>query len=705
MSAVRERGGRRTPLRRSLALAIAVSAALPFAAWSSAPVSAAVADETATVEVLAAPASSGTAREGQALSVRVTLSNTGTRATGPLSIELRVDGARRAPAEELSRWFAQPADSASPVLDERLRAAQASVDSLEPGASAVLDLTLAASSPLWGGPFGARLAEVAVSEGGTWLAVDRTAIVRVPDGTVAPSAATTFVQPISTPGESAGLLSAATLETATSESGTLTRALAAAAGRPVLLAIDPRVVASIRALGGDAPVSALDFLARLEAAPNESFLLPWADADPIVGFAAVESPLPRPEGTGTIADDVVLDDAGETPAPSDEPADQPEQGTVVTQSITELLDVSTTLDAVIWPSAAGFSASTLAAAAEDGARMVITPSSVLDGDDAVQRLDGTVLLRADDALADAAQAAVRAQSQQRFDRAIARVSALLASSAATEPGTPAIIALDRSIPRGGDRLLDTLAQTISLPWSSAGAVAEAITRTGSPAVVIDAPLGDMRQAAVAAAFEAEAADRQFAQIALTPAVITDARRLELLAALSLGWGDDSAEALRGFVADSQSLRASVQVVESSAILLLTDRATLPVTVQNDLDVAVRVFVRVEPDTAQLRVLDSAVEAIVEPQSQARTLVPVESLTNGDVDITVTVRDAQNRELSEPTRVSLSLQAGWETAGVIVVAIAVALLFVVGIARDLRKRGRRTAERNDAAEPSPTEEAS
>ena len=705
MSAVRERGGRRTPLRRSLALAIAVSAAFPFAAWSSAPVSAAVADEAATVEVLAAPSSSGTVREGQALSVRVTLSNTGASTTGPLSIELRLDGARSAPAEELSRWFEQPADSASPVLDERLRAAQSSVDSLEPGASAVLDLTVAASSPLWGGPFGARLAEIAVSEGGTWLTVDRTAIVRVPDGTIPPSAATTFVQPISTPGESAGLLSAATLESATSESGTLTRALAAAAGRPVLLAIDPRVVASIRALGGDAPVSALDFLARLEAAPNESFLLPWADADPIVGFAAAESPLPRPEGTGTIADDVVLDDAGETPAPSDEPEDQPEQGTVVTQSITELLDVSTTLDAVIWPSAAGISASTLAAAAEDGARMVITPSSVLDGDDAVQRLDGTVLLRADDALADAAQAAVRAQSQQRFDRAIARVSALLASLAATEPGTPAIIALDRSIPRGGDRLLDTLAQTISLPWSSAGAVAEAITRTGSPAVVIDAPLGDMRQAAVSAAFEAEAADRQFAQIALTPAVITDARRLELLAALSLGWGDDSAEALRGFVADSQSLRASVQVVESSAILLLTDRATLPVTVQNDLDVAVRVFVRVEPDTAQLRVLDSAVEAIVEPQSQARTLVPVESLTNGDVDITVTVRDAQNRELSEPTRVSLSLQAGWETAGVIVVAIAVALLFVVGIARDLRKRGRRTAERDDPAEPSPTEEAS
>ena len=174
-------------------------------------------------------------------------------------------------------------------------------------------------------------------------------------------------------------------------------------------------------------------------------------------------------------------------------------------------------------------------------------------------------------------------------------------------------------------------------------------------------------------------------------LITDERRLELLAALSLGWGENSVEALRGFVAQSQALRASVQVLESVPILLLSDRSTLPVTVQNDLDVAVRVFVRVEPDTAQLRVLDPDVESTVEPRSQARTLVPVESLTNGEVDITVTVRDAQSRVLSAPTRVSLNLQAGWETAGTIIVAVAIALLFVVGIVRDLRKRGRRVTE--------------
>ena len=131
----------------------------------------------------------------------------------------------------------------------------------------------------------------------------------------------------------------------------------------------------------------------------------------------------------------------------------------------------------------------------------------------------------------------------------------------------------------------------------------------------------------------------------------------------------------------------MQVVESSAITLLADRASLPVTVQNDLGVAVRVFVRVEPDTAQLRVVDPRVETLVEPLSQTRALVPVESLTNGQVDITVTVQDAESRPIGTPTRVSLNLQAGWETAGTIAVAVALVLLLTVGITRDIRKRRR------------------
>jgi hypothetical protein len=663
--------------------------ALPSAP-SAASVTRTVTSGAAAIEVLAAPGAGGTVREGQPLTVRVTLSNTGSEATGPLSIELRLDGARVASASELSEWFDDDSESTAARLDDRLVAAEASLGALDAGSSAVLDLTVPALSPSWEGAFGARLAEVVIAEGDQWLAGDRTAVVRVPAGATPGVATTTFVQPISAAGDPAGLLSASTLETLTGESGALTRALTASAGRPVLLAIDPRVIASITALGESAPASAVDFLNRLRAAPNESFLLPWADADPLATLAATGVGLPLVEGTGMLVGEVATDPGIATPAPSD----SPDEVEPMTRPVSELLDITPTLAAVSWPAAEGFSTAAVDALAADGTRVIVTPSAVLDGDEAVQRQGDVTLLRADDALSNAAQAAVRAPSQQRFERAMARVAALLATSAATDPGGPAFIALDRERPGGSDRMLDTLAQTIALPWATAGTVSGALARPAAEAVIVDTPLDDTRRAAVVAALDAETADRQFAQIALTPAVITDARRLELLAALSLGWGESSVEALRGFVAESQALRASVQVVESSAILLLTDRATLPVTVQNNLDVAVQVFVRVDPDTAQLRVLDTAVETIVEPQSQARTLVPVESLTNGEVDITVTVRDAQSRVLSDPTRVSLNLQAGWETAGTIIVAIAVALLFIVGIVRDLRKRGRRASERVD-----------
>ncbi len=649
--------------------------------------------DTPALELQAAPSASGAVIDGQALSVRVTLSNKGARATGPLRVELRLDGARVVAADELSTWFAVETEQNSPLLDDRVIATRASVGALGPGDSAVLDLTVPATSPLWGVSFVARLVEVAVADGQNWRAFDRTAVVWAPGDTTPPVAATTFVQPLTTPGEPAGLLSAETLAAVTAESGALTRTLAASAGRAVLLAIDPRVIASITALGDETPASALDFLDRLRSVPNESFLLPWADADPMASIAANGVTLPQPEGTGRLVTEAVGGDPVATPSPSNDSSEGPDdvEAVAATQSIADLLDLLPTIDAVIWPERSGFSADAVDAVTAEGTRVIVTPSSALESSAAVQRHGDTVLLRVDEALAEAAQAAASAASQQQFDRAIARVSALIAAAAAQNPGSPALITLDREAPRSNDRLLDTLAQTIALPWSTAATTSAAIARPASDAVVRDLALDEAREAAVTAALEAESADRQFADIALPPALITDVRRLELLGALSLGWGDSSVEALRGFVSESEALRASVQVVESSAILLLTDRATLPVTVQNDLDVAVRVFVRVDPDTAQLRVLDPAVEAVVEPQSQARALVPVESLTNGDVDITVTVRDAQGRVLSDPTRVSLSLQAGWETAGTIIVAAAVAVLFIVGIVRDLRKRRRRSAD--------------
>lgn len=633
------------------------------------------------IDLIAAPASSGIVRPGEPASVRVTITNTGTVATGDVLVSLEVDGSTGANAAQLSEWFSGATVSSNPRV-----VASAQVSSLEPDASAVLDVIVPAAESVFAGSFGARLATVTAivadaPADAAPIARDRTAMVWVPDATTAPVAATTFVAAIATPGERAAFLSAEVLAQYTAPGGSLTRTLDAVAGRPVLLAIDPRVIASIRVLGANAPADALVFLDRLLAAPNESFLLPWADADPLVTIAAESVPLPRPEGTGIVTSTAA--EAEATPAPTPSPEES--------ATLDQLTEWPATLAGVAWAEAGALTPTSVSVLSDDGTAVLVAPSTSLDQTAALQRLGDLQVLRADDALSTAARDASLAVSQQRFDHALARVSALLAASALAEPGIPAIITLSRDELAGTDRLLDTIAQTVALPWASGGLAADALRRPAVESSVVAPALDEPRVAAVQSALAAEAADRAFATIAVTPEAITDLRRLELLAALSYGWGDASIDAVQQFVRESTALRSSVQVVESSAITLLADRASLPVTVQNNLDVAVQVYVRVDPDSTQLRVLETLVETLVEPRSQTRALVPVESLTNGQVDITVSVRDAQNTVIGTPTRVALNLQAGWETAGTIAIGVALLLLLAFGISRDIRKRRRRRAE--------------
>jgi hypothetical protein len=698
MAAEQVRGGRRAPrsgpggaTRRiaataaAVALAVAplslpVSGVLPDPANAAATTTVTAAatttagSEETTIALTAAPGANGIARPGEPLSVRVTVSNLGTEATPPLSLALDIAGAVGADAATVARWVA----GETLEVDART-AATAALSPLDPGASAVLDLIVDDASAVLSGRFGARLAVVRASDENGLIAADRSALVWVGSTSAPPAAGTVFVAPIATPGIADGLLSADQLALLTGEAGSLTRQLDAVAGRPVLVGIDPRVVASIRLLGSTAPASATAFLDRLAAMPNETFLLPWADADLVAVSAAGAGPLPEPEGAGTV----------EETTETDEPTASPEPGPAPL-TLAEAAAWPTTFRDVVWAEH-GLDSAVLTALTDAGARLLLTPSTALEGAATVQESDALRLLRVDAALTAAAREASTAPSQQRFDRAIARLSALLAASAAAEPGIPAVIALTRDELPSSDRLVDTIARTVSLPWSTASAASAVLNSPAAPAELVAEPLGPSRLDAVQAALAAEAADRAFAAIATAPAAITDARRLELLAALSVGWGDTAPEALEGFVDDSITLRQSVRVAESSAITLLADRASLPVTVQNDLDVAVRVFVNVAPDTTQLRVLDPRVEVLVEPRSQTRALVPVESLTNGQVAITVTVRDAAGTRIGSPTRVDLNLQAGWETAGTIAFAGALVLLLGVGITRDIRKRRRRGAE--------------
>ncbi len=113
------------------------------------------------------------------------------------------------------------------------------------------------------------------------------------DGLAPSTIDTAIVVPVTVAPGQDGVLSADQLSEYTSTEGALSRKLDALASAPnAIIALDPRIIASIRALGAAAPASALEWLTGLSSLPNDVFPLQYADADLSLERAAgVTSPL------------------------------------------------------------------------------------------------------------------------------------------------------------------------------------------------------------------------------------------------------------------------------------------------------------------------------------------------------------------------------------------------------------------------------
>lgn len=711
MSAERERGGSAAPatpvraLLRSLLtalLVLLVAAPSATATAASGPLATTTHEAGMTgLQLTVAPLGSGIVDPDSPLEVRVVATNLSTVATPAGTASLSIAAGAPVDSGTLASWFG---DSDADVRTTAV--ASAAVPALEPGSSATVELRAAPDEAGFSGAWGPRVIEVAIAGEGRVLGSARSAVVWVPEGTTPPTSTVVSAVPLTAPGFDGDFIPAEDLAVLTAPGGLLVRTLDAVAGRSIAIGVDPRIIASIRILGTTAPESATAFLDRLALVPNDTFALAWADADPLATAHARGVPLPPVEGAGGAIDPSVLGDgdgdgAGEgagaggegDPAPSAAP-DEPETSASPSPSASPdapptLADLSAwphDIDDIAWPREGTATASALGVLAASGVGTAIVGSGNLDGGRGLVASVGDLrVLRSDDALSRAARDAVSATTEQEWQGAVARASALIAASSAADAAVVPFFTLSRERLGNSLRLLDLLAAIEALPWARGGGLAAASAASGPEVGVVDAVIPEERLVNVARMLDAEAADRAFAEVAVDPSLITDERRLELLAALSLGWGEEAGEAANRFVEASQELRSAVQIVEGSTITLLSDRTSLPVTVQNALDVAIRVFVRVDSATGRLLVEDRSVETIVEPQSQTRALVPVQSLTNGEVPITVSLLDAAGQQVGQPTSVLLNLQAGWETAAIVVMAVLVGGLLAFGLSRDIRRR--------------------
>lgn len=525
-----------------------------------------------------------------------------------------------------------------------------------------------------------------------------------PSATAAGQAApvsVTIVATLTAPERRTAFIEPVLLASYTSEFGLLTRQLNQVINKPVVIGIDPSILASIRILGSLAPPSALTWLERLENATNDTFPLAWADTDLTVPLQAGAEALLLPESIDFAIDPALFPAAVEpappTTTPEPTPTSEPDNGPLPT--LASLVAWDYTVASIAWPKMNSVTRNDLLVLDRSFDTTILSSENV--GESTARTARTTIgqaqTLVSDDALSRLFSAVVETGNTEEWQAAMAELAEAVGSVESTT-GDPAsvLITLDRQIATSDTDLGLTIDSLAAGQRVQIAGIADLLRTPLHSTELVDLPHEHATLELVEKLLAEEAADRDFAQIAENPALLTGQRRLVLLATLSNSWAENPNgwDAARlAFHTASASLRDTVKIVKSSTITLWADRASLPVTVSNELNQAVTVYVRVRPLTPLLKVEDSFVPVTVEPNSQRKASIPVQSLSNGTVDLSVTVNAVTGTQIGATTLVRTTVQAGWETPFTIGVGVVVVLVFAFGVIRTIV---RRRAARGDEA---------
>ena len=521
--------------------------------------------------------------------------------------------------------------------------------------------------------------------------------------------------PLTTPETRTALISADALAGYTAPTGALTQDLDAVIDTPAAIGIDPMILASIRVLGTAAPQSALDWLDRLSQASNETFALTYADSDITVGLQAGASSVIAPNSFDFAIDPSRFaappaDDPSSTPSPSE--STPPDDSAPVLPTTQSLMAWDYTVPGIVWPVAGTVIASDLTTITTSGFTTTILSSGNIERSDrtrAMSTIGDLSTVTTDDGLSLLLGDAIDAASGEDWAAAVALLQPAIDSSAAAGDagGATIVLAVDRSSLGTASRLRSTLAAVDALPSSDLATFGAGLESSPAVATLLDQPQTEARVAAAGALLSTEASDAAFATVAENSELITGERRLRMLATMSTAWnaypgGWTSALAL--FATESEDLHNSVRVVRSSEITLFADRGSLYVTVTNELNQPVNVNINVSAPTPLLEIEQSPVPVTIEPESQKRGAIPVQSLSNGTAVISISIASPTGVPIGTPTTVGINVYAGWETPITVVLAVFVVAVFGFGVARLILKRMKARRERKEGADGAEPDEA-
>ncbi|WP_187977097.1 DUF6049 family protein [Mycetocola sp. JXN-3] len=603
--------------------------------------------------------------------------------------------------EQFTGWYDHSIDVRLPYA-----LASVSVPALAPGESYTTDpVTLTAEQMELHSVYG-NYAVRAYFVTGPEISEARTSVLFDP-GTGATTGGLAIAVPITAPPSSAGLIPVESLTEWTAPGGILSRELDAVLDRPVTLAIDPMILASIRSLGTSAPESATNWLNRLQAASNPSFLLQYADADAALQAQAGASTLLTPTSLAY----------GVQPA-NFPPQHSSTQGSSATPEAPELptLDQLTawpaTEQGIVWPGSDTVKSSDLKVIGASGNHTTLLDGAALDPEKdstpgAHRTVDGTDVLAAEPTLTKLIQDLVHPGLDGQPGADVTHIRAAFAALA-TERGANQrsyLVTLPRGWADTAVNLDAAIAQLSTIPETH---IVSLDTLRAQPAIegtLAEHEVPNDRVKAARLLLEREQDLNKFAGALEDPALLTGRERAQLLSLFAVAWRDQGS-AWNGAVTEhdeqTTATLGGITLAPTTQFNMVSWQSNLGFSVRNDLPYAVKVTLDVESDNLRLAI-DSSVTREIKPFATEKFTVPVRArIGNGQSTLSLSLHAPDGTQLGAASSVRVNVRADWEIIGSVALGSLVFLLLAGGLFRTIRKRRRgavdpvTTGETSDSA---------
>jgi hypothetical protein len=665
---MRGRRLRSAALALVVSLGLAVGSALPFFIAN---------DSASAAPVLAAsiyPELGAVATPGEPFTLTLTVTNTGTEVAPGIRAELRSSSQPFRAVREAAEWMHGADVRRNPAL-----LASIDVGDIPAGESRTVTSTVTFAEGDLGDGWGVVGLQADLM-GGESVVSARTAIVWA-NGSMPARAGFVPIVPLVAPANPDAFLDATTLEKLTASGQILQRQLDAAQVAS-LVAIDPRIIASILRLKDKAPEVARSWLTQVQAMATPTFALQYGDADPALAGQVGFSQLLPVTFDGVAALENAPTDVLWSPTLTNVVWAEPR--TLTNSSLTAILNTA----GLGASKPASMSAKLLIAGSQiSGATENARVSIQSKASDMPDVLVEAVVLNDD--FTSALRAAENAQSDTAWTQSVIEAGAYLAVIASNGGGELAggfSRALEPA--RASLRTSETIAYLRGLPWSSQQAFNALLNQSGPSTRLMETPESSDRLDGGLRVFSSYGQLQNFSSASSQPGLVTGFAGRSHSPLLSVAWnaqGSDWASALAGLSSTTRSYIDEVHFGLTSNINMVGGQASIPITIINGHSFDVTASVHAVPSNPRLTV--GADQLITIPaDSQGTVKIPVSArVGNGDVNLTLTMASPSGEPIGEPVVVSVRVRADWEGFGLVIMGLLFIALVITGVIRTIRRR--------------------